>query len=117
MGRHDSARTVLCWGGMGQRIADWPRVVGMALVRITAAWGELGAEATWDNGLLAEVIAMGMELQGIAWRADRTDTIEALEQLRAVASRGEQYKRADEDMETWWPSCAPGWRAASWKIR
>ena len=59
-------------------------------------WGELGAEATWENGLLAEIIAMGMELQGIAWRADGTDSEEALEQVRAVASRGEQYRRADE---------------------
>ena len=68
----------------------------MALVRIMVVWGELGADAAWENGQLAEIIAMGMELQGIAWRADGTDSEEALTQVRAVASRGEQYRRADE---------------------
>ena len=90
------AREALCWDGMGVRLAEWPRAIGMALARIMAVWGELGAAATWDNGLLAEIIAMGMELQGIAWGADKMDTDEALGQMRAVASRGEQYRRADE---------------------
>ena len=93
--KYGAARADLCWEGMWQRMAEWPRAIGMALVRIIVVWGELGTEAKWSNGLLAEIIAMGMELQGIAWRAEGTDTKEALEQVRAVASRGEQYRRAD----------------------
>ena len=89
-------REELSWDGMWMKAAEWPRAIGMALVRIMVVWGELGTEATWANGHLAEIIAMGMELQGIAWRADGTDSEEALEQVRAVASRGEQYRRADE---------------------
>jgi len=89
-------REELSWDRMWLKAAEWPRAIGMALVRIMVVWGELGTEATWANGQLAEVIAMGMELQGIAWRADGTDTEEALEQVRAVASRGEQYRRVDE---------------------
>jgi hypothetical protein len=89
-------REELSWDRSLLKAAEWPRAIGAALARIMVVWGELGAEATWENGLLAEIIAMGMELQGIAWRADGTDSEEALEQVRAVASRGEQYRRADE---------------------
>ena len=81
---------------MEQKMAEWPRAIGIALVRITVVCGELGTEATWKNGQLAQIIAMGMELEGIAWRADGMDMEEALTCVRAVASRGEQYRRTDE---------------------
>ena len=94
--KYGRERDYLCWSGMEGETGHWPRAIGMALVRITVVWGELGAEATWKNAQIAQIIAMGMELEGIAWRADGTDTEEALACVRAVASRGEQYRRTDE---------------------
>jgi hypothetical protein len=38
-------REELCWDGMWMKAAEWPRAIGMALVRIMAVWGELGTDA------------------------------------------------------------------------